>query len=211
MDNMEPNLHRMVEAHVRGYCLVATANAASGNPGEAALLTCAQAKRQLFCSSCKPCTPPNAIALALPNVVPSAMPPPPAIVAPPSAPPLTKKARANLTLWLDNFAIERWNLKDDPEISFLPHLAIWSGISQDDILNNFHIITSRESLNNVCADWKYLGADGNALFSLLEQLRLTLDEHTRKEREERNRKSAATRAKNKSLCSYFDSEIFADA
>lgn len=189
----------MVEAHVRGYCLVATANAASGNPGDKALLTCAQAKRQLFCSSCKPCTPPNTMASTLPNATPSATPPSPVIVIPPSAPPLTKKARSNLTLWLENFAIERWNLKDDQDISFLPHLAIWSGISPDDILNNFHIITLRESLNRICADWKYLGADGDALFSLLERLRLTLDEHTRKEREERARKSAATRAKNKSL------------
>lgn len=54
IDKMDANLYQMVRAHVHGICLIATSNACSGNPGEDSLLTCAQAKQCLFCSSCQP-------------------------------------------------------------------------------------------------------------------------------------------------------------
>ncbi|KIM38543.1 hypothetical protein M413DRAFT_75866 [Hebeloma cylindrosporum] len=203
VDEMDSNLYEMVRAHVHGICLIATSNTCSGNPGEDSLFPCAQAKQCLFCSSCQPYPSPN---------IPSSDPLPPNPIPPnpvplvfmvpnvdaiPSTSPLTKKVRAIFSAWLEGVAVEIWNSKDDPYASILPFPAFWHGISQDHILDNFHVLTTRTSLNRICANWKYLGSDGDGLYQLVQCLRQGLEEHTRKQKEERARKSAAMRAKNK--------------
>ena len=209
VDEMDANLYQMVRAHVRGICLIATSNARSGNPGEDSLLTCAQAKRRLFCSSCQPYPSPNIPSSdpVLPNPVPLIF-TAPNLESIPSATPLTKKIRANFSVWLEGFAVESWNSKDDLYASILPFPAFWHGISQDHILDNFHLLITRESLNKICADWKYLASDGDGLFELVQRLRRGLEEHTQKQKEERARKSAVTRAKNKGTIVFFSQTSF---
>ncbi|KIM37165.1 hypothetical protein M413DRAFT_13520 [Hebeloma cylindrosporum] len=55
----------------------------------------------------------------------------------PSPAPLTKKVCANFSAWLECFAVEIWNTKDDPYASILPFPAFWHRISQDQSSTTF--------------------------------------------------------------------------
>ncbi|PPQ84872.1 hypothetical protein CVT26_011803 [Gymnopilus dilepis] len=159
---MVSNPHDMIEAHVEGICLIATANRASGNPGEDALSPCAQAKRRPFCSNCQAYPSLNvSSATSLPPPLPSiAFAEPNTDITPAAAAaPLTKKTRAMFAQWLNGFAIQTWNSKDDIYATFLPYTALWHGISQEYILDNFHNLRTRESVDAICADWKYLESE----------------------------------------------------
>ncbi|KAJ3516039.1 hypothetical protein NLJ89_g1382 [Agrocybe chaxingu] len=184
----------------RRKCIVAPINTALGNESPTSSLSCLDAGRPLPCSSCEKFN----TKLLLP-------PQPPHYLVPPLLPPPTvrirksptvglrpawaKSYRDNAQVWLNHFATTRWLLKTDLRAQLMPPAALWSGVSIDFILTNFHRFNARESLNAVLDDWAYLDTDGDALFEILDKLNHQFDEHLQAAKKIRARKNANTRAK----------------
>ncbi|KDR64849.1 hypothetical protein GALMADRAFT_82601, partial [Galerina marginata CBS 339.88] len=199
-EKIESNLRQTVVAHIRGDCLIAEVNARFGNPGVKSRCRCVEAGRPFPCSSCEPFwnnpsprrMPDGFITPAVPAAVKEAI-----VAGPALPPPLSKAFRTNASSWLSDFALRRWALKDDKDTRQLPHRVFWTGISVNHVLDNFHLIRSQAAQNELLSSWKYLDADGDALFSLIQELNTRFDEHLKKQKAKKLQKAAETRARNK--------------
>ncbi|KAF6763557.1 ATP-dependent DNA helicase RecQ [Ephemerocybe angulata] len=134
---LDSNLRALILAHLLGLCLERVKNGILGSPkDDPPNATCDELGRRLKCSSCDPgllaalTTSPSAPTL------PVLLPPPP----PPAAKPfpmtatslphsLPKKFKENLALWLDRFALEKWNKMTTSEGAFGPVKRFWKGTS----------------------------------------------------------------------------------
>ncbi|KAM6503972.1 hypothetical protein JOM56_000915 [Amanita muscaria] len=115
----------------------------------------------------------------------------------PLPPPLTKACREHATQKLLEFADERWALKEGPQFCIIPDTAFWPVLVLNCVLDQFHLLRSRESLDTHLSDWDFLSSDSDSLFLLLEQLNKRYDGRILKSKELKAWKAAATRARNK--------------
>ncbi|KAF8965632.1 ATP-dependent DNA helicase RecQ [Flammula alnicola] len=198
LDALDSGLRKMGRAFIRGFCLIANSNVISGNPGPKSRLTCEQAGRRFPCSNCEPFLPPTVESTpsSTSNDPPSTSNNEPSATTA-TVKPITKKYQANVLLWLENFATERWNAKMDVSAHLFPPLTLWTGISAQTIAENFHLFNSQESLGSCLAQWEYLDSDGGALFDLVVKLKQNFEKHAQQQKDIRNRKAAATRARKK--------------
>ncbi|KAF8803455.1 hypothetical protein BYT27DRAFT_7260193 [Phlegmacium glaucopus] len=112
-------------------------------------------------------------------------------------PVLTKSLCSNALQWLNNFAITRWAQKTDVAACHLPHDVLRAGTSLDFILDHFHLLQAHQSLDTILLTWKYLQSDGDALFTLIEDLNHRFDHYIQQSKKNKSQKAALTRAKNK--------------
>ncbi|PPQ95546.1 hypothetical protein CVT26_008571 [Gymnopilus dilepis] len=206
IDDLDPPLKDSLFAHRRRSCLVVVHNVALGNSGPKSRLTCVEAGRPNPCSSCEglinatqpastPMPPSNTLSTSPQPTDPRAR--KPRILTAPLPPPLTKNFQDNARVWLGDFAVRRWLLKDDNRARTLPQSAIWQGISIDHVISQLHLLRSRESLDIYLANWDFIDTDGDALFALVDTLNKTFDKHSASAKAIKVKKAAATRTKNK--------------
>lgn len=209
---IEGNLGRIICAHLQGDCLEVETNAIYGNPGESAKKRCIEAHCRLPCSSCQPFW--NALNIPLPRTMPKDFVPPPPptnepsgakskqILGAPLPTPLTRDHREYAIRKLWDFAAERWALKDSPRFRLVPHIAFWPLRIFDRLVNHFHLLRAQETVSNLLHDWEFVEEDGQELFLLIENLNRRFDSRTRRGKELKVQKAAATRAKNQGTSTY---------
>ncbi|KIL61016.1 hypothetical protein M378DRAFT_13806 [Amanita muscaria Koide BX008] len=210
---LDGNLLRLLRAHEQGRCLEAEKNDIYGNPGEQAKANCQQARRPLPCSSCDPSwdhssnTSTIMSEVLFPAKLEDNNTHSPGIRIPtvPLPPPLTKAFREHATQKLLQFADERWALKEGPRFRIIPDAAFWPVLVLNHVLDQFHLLRSRESLDTHLSDWEFLSSDGDSLFLLLDRLNKRYDGRVLKSKELKARKAAATRARNKARKQHVDS------
>ncbi|KAH7902925.1 P-loop containing nucleoside triphosphate hydrolase protein, partial [Hygrophoropsis aurantiaca] len=197
---VEPNMARVLRAHVNGVCLNSTINGIYDNPGEVSRKDCIAAQRPFPCSSCDPLWDHR------PLMAPDLNPPPSSEsslaiskskISVPAT--LSKVHREYAKAKLEYFAAHRWNLKDAPRFRIIPPCSFWTGKSLQIVLDNFHLIRSLESLASFLPGWEFFDADGAALLELMEKLNQRFDRRMNIIKTNRIQKGLNTRKKNANL------------
>jgi hypothetical protein len=91
-------------------------------------------------------------------------------------------------------------VQEGPRFRVIPDTAFSPLHVLNGILDQFHLLRSRDNLNILLSDWEFLESDGNMLFQLLERLNKRYNAQVVKSKELKARKAAATRARNKGKC-----------
>ncbi|KDQ50833.1 hypothetical protein JAAARDRAFT_51106 [Jaapia argillacea MUCL 33604] len=188
----EDNIARILSAHVDSRCLNAEINDIFGNPGPNTTKNCHEAKRPLPCSSCLPFWMNPAPASRPSDFM---DPPPKAQKSGPVA--LTNVERDHAHAKLHEFARKHWSLKTSAIARHTPATVLWTGSTLDTILTSFHLLRSRQSLQDMLSEWSYIDEDGDALYELIDALNQRLDIRRAQAQVKKIEKAAATRARNK--------------
>ncbi|KAH6899407.1 ATP-dependent DNA helicase RecQ [Coprinopsis sp. MPI-PUGE-AT-0042] len=197
-DSMDPNLRSLVLSYLLGLCLERDKNRILSEEHVDRALPCRELGRQLLCGTCDP----EGVGDGLPgvtNVLPTPMevdqpPPVPSTSPPPKGPtPLAKKYQTNLTTWLNHFAQTRWTLKTTAEAQFAPSSNFWRGISLTLVVENAHLMRTRDAFETTLRGWMYMNEDGAALFNRLWELLAVYDCSIERAKAVKKAKAAATR------------------
>lgn len=86
--------------------------------------------------------------------------------------PLTEDMRAYITRRLERFGCDKWTCKLDMRFQVLPGIAYWACGSHCKLLDNFHLIRSREQLDQALPGFEFLDDDGDDLFELITKLNM---------------------------------------
>ncbi|KAG5633921.1 hypothetical protein H0H81_004399 [Sphagnurus paluster] len=177
---VDEKVKAIVKAHIQGLCIIVKLNRFLRNVGDTAHLPCEVAKRRLPCSSCEPFwNAPYPAPMPPGYVVVPILETPTAndldnkrqkITTAPLPTPLVKKHRLHAEEMLKYFAEQRLLAKDTAHSHYAPVLDFWCGVNLQVVLDNFHLLCTRETINLVLGNWIYLEKDGDALFLLAEGL-----------------------------------------
>ncbi|KAF8814139.1 hypothetical protein BYT27DRAFT_7250321 [Phlegmacium glaucopus] len=196
LEGLDADLVKLLKCYTQRRCLIACVNVCLSNPGPTSNLHCLEAGRPYPCSSCVDFDTHHILVTTTTATTTTA---PPKDHTPTAALPplLTKSHRRNTLQWLNHFAITRWAQKTDVAARHLPHDVLWIGTSLDFILDHFHLLRSRQSLDTILPTWKYLQSDGDALFTLIEDLNHRFDHYIQQMKKNRTQKAALTSGKRK--------------
>ncbi|RDB15446.1 hypothetical protein Hypma_004155 [Hypsizygus marmoreus] len=205
IDELDPNLNRLLQCHVLQMCLIAETNIIFGNPGPEVKENCKIAGHSLECSGCNtswnspPTVETSRTVLPIdsgPTPRAAKLDPLPTALLPPH---LSKPHRADARSWLDDFARKRWALKNMASARYLPASALWSGITLEDILDHFHLLRTVVAIRVYLSGWKYCDDDDVALCHLTNELNQRYDKRIQKAKKAAVRKAKATCSRNKGL------------
>ncbi|THH16900.1 hypothetical protein EUX98_g9228 [Antrodiella citrinella] len=110
---------------------------------------------------------------------------------------LTADMRSRATVAVDQYSCSRWLKKTGTYYLIIPHTAHFPGHLFTTLLDHLHLIRSREALDGILADWKYLKEDGETLFVEITKLQLQFDEEHVIAAAEKAKKAADTRLRRK--------------
>lgn len=219
----DPYTRKMVTAHAKGNCMVVEVNGAFGRAEEGSneLQDCVTAGRRLPCSSCitrshaqllsqlslfdsRPSThlqmhEPDAAdthTTAHPGAQEKST-TPTSLQDGPKRPQLTAAMRKIAETALDDLAGDIVVRKKSARFRFLPHTSFFPPQLYVHILDVFHLIRTREQLEELLSEWDHREDVIDSLFALIKKYNQTFDKMHEEARQEKSAKAAATRMKKK--------------